>query len=216
MKTVPKHKNGRKPGQKASPVNRLNFPAKKITTSLQWEDLVLHFKTREKINEIEEWLNFREGILSEPTSQKKFTAGYKVLFYGKPGTGKNLTAALLGKKYNLPVYRIDVSLLVSKQIEKIEKIINHVLTRAENNSWILFFDEANALFGKRTSVNSSHDRYSNQEVSYLLQRIEEFKGLLIMTSGSVSDLKEAFRRQFDNTIYFPRKLKKTKIRLRSG
>ncbi len=93
------------------------------------------------------------------------------------GTGKTLTATLLGKQFGKEVYRIDLSQIVSKYIGETEKNLEKVFAKAERQNWILFFDEADALFGKRTNVQSSHDRYANQEVSYLLQRIEDYPGL---------------------------------------
>jgi SpoVK/Ycf46/Vps4 family AAA+-type ATPase len=126
-----------------------------------------------------------------------------VLFYGPSGTGKTLTASLLGKQFNLPVYRIDLSQVVSKYIGETEKNLEHIFARASRKNWILFFDEADALFGKRTSVSSAHDKYANQEVSYLLQRIEEHEGLLILASNYKNNIDDAFLRRFHSIIHFP-------------
>lgn len=190
-------------GLEASPVYSIEFPARKITTSMLWEDLVLHPQTREQINDIEIWMSHHEAVIKDPTFGRKIKPGYRVLFYGKAGTGKTLTASLIGKKFELPVYRIDLSLVVSKYIGETEKHIEQVFSRAENKNWILFFDEADALFGKRTSVQSSNDKFANQEVSYLLQRIEDFKGLLILASNFKSNMDDAFLRRFHNIIHFP-------------
>ena len=94
--------------------------------------------------------------------------GYRALFYGPSGTGKTLTTALIGKKIEKPVYRVDLSQLVSKYIGETEKNLEKIFIAAENRDWILFFDEADALFGKRTSIGSSNDRFANQETAYLL------------------------------------------------
>jgi SpoVK/Ycf46/Vps4 family AAA+-type ATPase len=134
---------------------------------------------------------------------KKIKPGHRVLFWGPPGTGKTLTATLLGKATKRDVYRIDLSKVVSKYIGETEKNLANVFDQAENKDWILFFDEADALFGKRTNVSNAHDRYANQEVSYLLQRIEDFPGVVILASNMKGNLDEAFTRRFQAMIHFP-------------
>lgn len=130
-------------------------------------------------------------------------AGYRSLFYGPPGTGKTLAATLLGKRNEMDVYRVDLSMIVSKYIGETEKNLARVFDLAENRNWILFFDEADALFGKRTSTNTSNDRHANQEVAYLLQRIEDFPGIIILATNLRSNIDEAFSRRFQSVIYFP-------------
>jgi SpoVK/Ycf46/Vps4 family AAA+-type ATPase len=125
------------------------------------------------------------------------------LFYGPPGTGKTFTASLLGKYSGLDVYRIDLSMVVSKFIGETEKNLANVFNQAEHKNWILFFDEADALFGKRTQTSSSNDRYANQEVSYLLQRIEDFPGVVILATNLKANLDDAFSRRFQSMIHFP-------------
>jgi SpoVK/Ycf46/Vps4 family AAA+-type ATPase len=142
-------------------------------------------------------------MMADSNLQRRVKPGYRVLFYGPPGTGKTLTTALLGKQFNKDVYRIDLSQIISKFIGETEKNLENVFRRAENRDWILFFDEADALFGKRTSVQSSHDKYANQEVSYLLQRVEDFPGLLILASNFKSNLDDAFIRRFHEVVHFP-------------
>jgi SpoVK/Ycf46/Vps4 family AAA+-type ATPase len=134
---------------------------------------------------------------------KVLKPGFRGLFYGPPGTGKTMTASLLGKSSGLDVYRIDLSKIVSKYIGETEKNLANIFDQAENKNWILFFDEADAIFGKRTSTNDSKDRYANQEISYLLQRIEEFPGLLILATNLKTNMDEAFARRFQSMIYFP-------------
>jgi SpoVK/Ycf46/Vps4 family AAA+-type ATPase len=134
--------------------------------------------------------------------KKNIKPGYRVLFYGPPGTGKTLTACLLGKSAQKDVYRIDLSLVVSKFIGETEKNLGKIFDQAVNKNWILFFDEADALFGKRTQTSSSNDRYANQEVSYLLQKIEDFPGVIILATNLKANLDEAFARRFQNMIYF--------------
>lgn len=134
---------------------------------------------------------------------KFLKAGYRSLFYGPPGTGKTLAATLLGKMNGMDVYRVDLSMIVSKYIGETEKNLARVFDLAENRNWILFFDEADALFGKRTSTNTSNDRHANQEVAYLLQRIEDFPGIVILATNLRSNIDEAFSRRFQSVIYFP-------------
>jgi hypothetical protein len=181
----------------------LDFPAKHITTDMLWEDVVLHPRTMQLIKDISTWLEFHEEFFNDENLKRKIKPGYRVLFYGPSGTGKTLTAALLGKQYKKDVYKIDLSLIVSKYIGETEKNLEQVFRKAETRDWILFFDEADALFGKRTNVQSSHDKYANQEVSYLLQRVEDYKGLLILASNFKNNLDEAFIRRFHSIIHFP-------------
>lgn len=103
----------------------------------------------------------------------------------------------------MDVYRVDLSMIVSKYIGETEKNLAKVFDMAENRNWILFFDEADALFGKRTSTNTSNDRHANQEVAYLLQRIEDFPGTVILATNLKSNIDEAFSRRFQSIIYFP-------------
>ena len=114
-----------------------------------------------------------------------------------------MTACLLGKSTGRDVYKIDLSLVVSKYIGETEKNLAKVFDQAQHKGWILFFDEADALFGKRTETKDSHDRYANQEVSFLLQRIETFDGIAILASNRRENLDEAFARRFESIIYFP-------------
>jgi SpoVK/Ycf46/Vps4 family AAA+-type ATPase len=166
--------------------------ARLLKSQLEWEDLILPGETMEQVEELH--LRIRQNVP---------IPGYRVLFYGPPGTGKTLTASLLGKHTGRAVYRIDLSMVVSRFIGETEKNLAILFDRAENKDWILFFDEADALFGKRTSVKDAHDKYANQEVSYLLQRIENFDGLLIMASNIESIIDDYFLRRFRSRIYFP-------------
>lgn len=181
----------------------INFPAKKIETDLEWHELVLDPYTMEQVLEIKAWIEYGEILLHDLGLGRKLKPGYRSLFYGPPGTGKTLTASLLGKVTNRDVYRIDLSMVVSKYIGETEKNLEKVFSRAERKDWILFFDEADALFGKRTKISDAHDRYANQEVSYLLQRVEDYSGVVILASNQRSNLDEAFTRRFQSIIHFP-------------
>ena len=180
----------------------IGFPAKLITTPLEWEDMVLDYQTHEALEEINTWIEHQHTIMEDWGLKRILKAGYRALFYGPPGTGKTLAATLLGKKNNMDVYRVDLSMIVSKYIGETEKNLAKVFDLAENRNWILFFDEADAIFGKRTSTNTSNDRHANQEVAYLLQRIEDFLGTVILATNLKSNIDEAFSRRFQSIIYF--------------
>lgn len=189
-------------GKKHLPQYSTIYPANKITTALKWEDLIVAPNVTEALLEIRDWLKHSSRILKEWNFENKFKKGYRVLFYGPPGTGKTLTASLLGKATNCPVYRVDLSLVVSKYIGETEKNLSGLFDEAQRKDWILFFDEADALFGKRTNVKDAHDRYANQEVAYLLQRIEDFTGLVILSTNFLTNIDEAFSRRFQNMVHF--------------
>lgn len=190
-------------GEVRKPDLSFDFPAKLITTEMNWEDLVVTNHTKEQLNEVQQWITYSHELSSDPQLGKRIKTGLKALFYGPPGTGKTLAATLIGKKTGRDVYRIDISTVVSKYIGETEKNLSILFDRAERKNWILFFDEADALFGKRTNVSDSHDRYANQEVSYLLQRIEHFEGIVILATNMKSNIDNAFMRRFQNIVHFP-------------
>jgi SpoVK/Ycf46/Vps4 family AAA+-type ATPase len=128
--------------------------------------------------------------------------GHRALFHGPPGTGKTLAASLLGRISGREVYRVDLSTVVSKYIGETEKNLAGLFETAQNRDWILFFDEADALFGKRTNVKDAHDRYANQEVSYLLQRVEDYDGLAVLATNLRANMDEAFLGRFDTVVRF--------------
>ncbi|HQJ90530.1 MAG TPA: ATP-binding protein, partial [Paludibacteraceae bacterium] len=177
--------------------------AKRLVSPLDWQDLVLDYQTYESLQEINTWITGQQIIMEEWGLSRHLKAGYRALFYGPLGTGKTLAATLLGKKNDMDVYRVDLSMIVSKYIGETEKNLARVFDMAENRNWILFFDEADALFGKRTAANSSNDRHANQEVAFLLQRIEDFPGTVILATNLKSNIDEAFSRRFQSMVYFP-------------
>jgi hypothetical protein len=180
-----------------------DFPARHIETKLDWTDLVLHPGTLTQVQEIEVWLRHGGTLMDDWGMGPKLRPGYRALFYGPPGTGKTMTACLLGKSTGREVYKVDLSLVVSKYIGETEKNLAHVFDQAQHKGWILFFDEADALFGKRSESKDAHDRYANQEVSFLLQRIETFDGIAILASNQRENIDQAFARRFESIIYFP-------------
>jgi len=190
-------------GKEQQPAFGSEFPAKKVSTLLDWGDLVIADKTRQQLEDIRTWLRHNTTLIEQWDMRRVIKPGYRVLFYGPPGTGKTLTATLLGKEFRRDVFRIDLSQVVSKYIGETEKNLEKIFQKAEHHDWILFFDEADALFGKRSSVQNSHDRYANQEVAYLLQRVEDFPGLVILASNFKNNIDKAFMRRFNSIVYFP-------------
>jgi len=197
-------------GAHAKPRFGNDFPAESITTPLDWEDLVLNAQTMDQLQELKKWLRLKDKLRA---TNKRLKPGYRALFYGPPGTGKTLSACLLGKRdpaedtneqqEDLDVFRIDLSLVVSKFIGETEKNLSNLFDKAEHKNWILFFDEADALFGKRTNIRDAHDKYANQEIAYLLQRIENYNGLVILASNFKNNIDPAFSRRFQAIIQFP-------------
>jgi hypothetical protein len=187
----------------SSPRFSTRFPAEQLTTSLTWEDLVLQSKTLTQIQELEIWANRHSNIKADWNLSRHLKPGYRALFHGPPGTGKTLTASLLGQSTGKPVFRVDLSMVISKYIGETEKNLAGLFDKASHKNWILFFDEADALFGKRTETRDAHDKYANQEVSYLLQRVENYPGLVILASNFRSNVDAAFARRFQSIIHFP-------------
>jgi hypothetical protein len=190
-------------GSLRKPAFSMDFPAKCVTTTLEWKDLVLDGNTMRQLEEIKIWLEHGGRLMGEWEMNRRLKPGYKALFYGSSGTGKTLTAGLLGKLANVDVYRVDLSMVISKYIGETEKNLEKVFARAEHKNWVLFFDEADSLFGKRTSISDAHDKYANQEIAYLLQRLEDYNGLVILSSNMRGNLDDAFTRRLQSVIHFP-------------
>lgn len=203
-------------GQVHKPDYSMEFPAKLITSKLSWDDLVLASDVMEEIDHINTWLSQSKHIVSQWGLDKSVKPGYRSLFFGPPGTGKTLTATLIGAHAGVDVYRIDLSMVVSKYIGETEKNLASVFDQAQNKNWILFFDEADSLFGKRTQASNSNDRHANQEISYLLQRIEDFPGVVILASNIKANIDEAFARRFQSIVYFPLPDEVERLRLWRG
>lgn len=182
--------------------NSATFPAQRISTPMSWSDIVLDDQVMMQVNEINAWLEHGPTLMNEWGLSSKIKPGYRALFHGPPGTGKTLTATLLGKASGRDVYRIDLSMIVSKYIGETEKNLSKIFDIAQHRNWILFFDEADALFGKRTAANSSNDRHANQQTAYLLQRIEDFPGTVILATNLDANMDDAFKRRFQSIIHF--------------
>ncbi|MFT4924938.1 MAG: hypothetical protein ACI8WB_001028 [Phenylobacterium sp.] len=180
-----------------------DFPAKAISTPLTWAHLVLSDNTREQLKELTSWIKMKDKWGGDPVMAQSLFQGYRCLFYGPSGTGKTLTASLLGKTAGLPVYRVDPAQLVSKYIGETEKNLEQVFKMAERQNWILFFDEADALFSQRTGVSNANDRHANQQVAYLLQRIETSSTVVILATNLKQNIDSAFARRFQSVVHFP-------------
>lgn len=192
------------------------FPAKLLATRLGWDDLVLAPEVMAEVRLLQAWLQHGEQLMADWGAARGLKPGFRSLFVGPPGTGKTLTATLLGQAAGADVYRIDLSMMVSKYIGETEKNLAQVFDQASTRRWILFFDEADALFGKRTSGGGSNERYANQEVSYLLQRIEDFPGTVLLASNLKGNIDEAFARRFQSQIVFPMPDADQRLRLWKG
>jgi SpoVK/Ycf46/Vps4 family AAA+-type ATPase len=176
--------------------------AQRVTTRLEWSDLVLPDSTMQRIGAIRLWLEQQHRSKHEAGGTSTRTSGFRALFRGPSGTGKTLTATLLGKHAGQEVFRIDLAAVVSKFIGETEKNLSRLFDKAASEDWILFFDEADALFGKRTDIKDAHDRYANQEVSLLLRKMEEFDGLAIVACNPECKLDDASLRRFNAVITF--------------
>ncbi|HEX4182181.1 MAG TPA: ATP-binding protein [Caulobacteraceae bacterium] len=203
-------------GQHYKPDFSAAFPAKLITTPLTWDDLVLGREVRAEIDTITGWIRHSRTILEDWDLARTLKPGYRSLFHGPPGTGKTLTAQLIGQAAQADVYRVDLSMVVSKYVGETEKNLARVFDQAQSRDWILFFDEADALFGKRTAASSSNDRYANQEVSYLLQRVEDFPGNVILATNLKGNIDDAFARRFQSMVHFPMPDAEQRLKLWQG
>jgi len=176
-----------------------------IEPAAEWDDLVLPETQKNILKEIAIHVRQRNKVYGKWGFEKKGTRGLGIsaLFSGESGTGKTMAAEVLANELNLDLYKIDLSKVINKYIGETEKNLKKIFDAAENGGAILLFDEADALFGKRSDVKDSHDRYSNMEVSYLLQRMEAYRGLAILTTNMKSALDKAFMRRIRFVVQFP-------------
>ncbi|MEH1945262.1 MAG: ATP-binding protein [Nostoc sp.] len=179
--------------------------AQRIDTSATWDDLALPEPQRQVLADIATHLRQRAKVYQEWGFASKGSRGLGIsaLFHGESGTGKTMAAEVLANQFGLDLYRIDLSAVVSKYIGETEKNLGRIFTAAEAGGIILLFDEADALFGKRTEVQDSRDRHANVEVSYLLQRMESYQGLAILTTNLKNALDSAFLRRIRFMVAFP-------------
>ena len=179
--------------------------AHKIEPRYVWEDLVLPETPITMLKEMVSMVQSRPLVLETWGLGRKLTAGAGVsaLFSGPPGTGKTLAAQIMANQLGIDLYRIDLSSVVSKYVGETEKNLERIFSEASESNAILFFDEADSIFGKRSEVKDAHDRYANIEVGYLLQRMEDYKGVAILATNLRANLDEAFTRRLQFIINFP-------------
>ena len=179
--------------------------ATRVELSFGWEDLVLPHHLVAQLREICSHVRHREKVYHQWGFSLRLgpARGLAVLFAGPSGTGKTMSAGVIARELGLELYRIDLATVVSKYIGETEKNLSRIFEEAEDSNAILFFDEADALFGKRSEVKDAHDRYANLEVSYLLQRMETYSGVAILATNLAGNLDEAFARRMAHLVEFP-------------
>ena len=183
----------------------LNSLAHKVTPHYVWEDIVLAADPLQQLREIAGMVEHRHTVYEKWGFERKLAMGKGILslFAGPSGTGKTMAADIVAGVLGLDMYKIDLSGIVSKYIGETEKNLSTIFAEAESSNSILFFDEADALFGKRSEVKDAHDRYANIETAYLLQRMEEYSGPVILSTNLKMNLDEAFLRRLHFVIDFP-------------
>lgn len=179
--------------------------ARKIEPLYTWDDLVLPHDPLRQLREICQQVVHRHTVLETWGFNRKLALGKGInaLFAGPSGTGKTMAAEIISHELGLELYKIDLSGVVSKYIGETEKNLSRIFAVAESSNAILFFDEADALFGKRSEVRDAHDRYANVEISYLLQRMEEYAGMVILATNLRKNMDDAFVRRLHFSIEFP-------------
>jgi len=194
---------------------KLNQLAVKIEYRYRWEDIVLEEEKIQHLKEICRQEKYRYQVFEHWGFHKKIShgKGLSVLFSGPPGTGKTMAAEVMAGELQLDLYKIDLSGVVSKYVGETEKNLARIFHEAETGNAILFFDEADALFGKRTEISDAHDRYANIEVSYLLQKMEEHEGIVILASNFRQNIDEAFTRRLRFIVDFPFPDEESRLRI---
>jgi len=184
---------------------KLNTLARKIQPKFTWGDIVLPRDQMAQLREITNYVKYRHVVYSDWNFEQKSSLGIglNVLFAGPSGTGKTMAAEIMANELGLDLYKIDLSTVVSKYIGETEKNLDRIFTEAQDSNAILFFDEADAIFGKRSEVRDSHDRYANIEIAYLLQKMEEYDGMVILATNLRKNLDEAFARRMHFSVEFP-------------
>lgn len=192
-------------GCKAQSNKKLISLAKKIEPHHTWNDIVLPKDIKEQLKEVTGYIKYKGIVYADWGFDEKLSLGkgLNVLFAGPSGTGKTMTAEIIAGEVGLDIYKIDLSSVVSKYIGETEKNLQKIFKEAETSNAILFFDEADALFGKRSETRDSHDRYANIEINYLLQKMEEHEGIVILASNYSQNIDDAFKRRMHFKIDFP-------------
>lgn len=191
---------------------------RKIKPLYSWEDIVLPEDVLAQLHEIGQRVAHRELVMEAWGFERKLSQGKgtSALFSGPPGTGKTMGAEIIANDLGLDLYKIDLSSVVSKYIGETEKNLEQIFNAAENANAILFFDEADALFGKRSEVRDAHDRYANIEIAYLLQKMEQYEGLTILATNLRQNMDEAFTRRLQFIVEFPFPDEASRLRIWRG
>ncbi len=192
-------------GCKAQSNRNLASYARKIEPHYTWDDIVLPHDIKKQLKEISGYIKYRGIVYTDWGFDKKFSLGkgLNALFSGPSGTGKTMSVEIIAHDAGLDVYKIDLSNVVSKYIGETEKNLSKIFKEAETSNAILFFDEADALFGKRSEIKDAHDRYANIEIGYLLQKMEEYEGVVILATNLSKNIDDAFLRRMQFVIDFP-------------
>ena len=179
--------------------------ARKVKPRYIWADIVLPKDQFEQLTEICNYVKYHQVVYGEWGFEHKLSLGkgLNVLFAGPSGTGKTMAAEIMANELGLDLYKIDLATVVSKYIGETEKNLDRIFKEAQDSNSILFFDEADAIFGKRSEVRDSHDRYANIEIAYLLQKMEEYQGIVILATNLSKNLDEAFARRMHFSVEFP-------------
>nr|QNO51022.1 ATP-dependent zinc metalloprotease FtsH [Methanosarcinales archaeon ANME-1 ERB6] len=192
-------------GCRAQSNQKLSALAKRIKPKYRWDDLILPKEKKEQLEEVKNYIKNKGVVYHDWGFDDKLSLGkgLNIMFSGTSGTGKTMAAEVIASELGLDLYKIDLSMVVSKYIGETEKNLNRIFKEAEQSNAILFFDEADALFGKRSEVRDSHDRYANIEISYLLQKMEENEGIVIMATNLSQNIDDAFMRRMHFNVEFP-------------
>jgi SpoVK/Ycf46/Vps4 family AAA+-type ATPase len=194
---------------------RLSSLARKIEPRYAWRDIILPDDQLDLLHELVATVRGRPLVLDEWGVRRKLvsSAGVPILFAGDPGTGKTMAAEIIAQELGLDLYKIDLSTVVSKYIGETEKNLEKIFNEAQSSNAILFFDEADAIFGKRSEVKDAHDRYANIEISYLLQRMEMYDGVTILATNLRANLDDAFTRRLHFSVDFPFPKEEDRLRI---
>jgi SpoVK/Ycf46/Vps4 family AAA+-type ATPase len=184
---------------------KLSRLAVRVKPKHRWDDLILEDAVKNKLKNLVSMFQHKHVVFDDWGFENKLSLGKGIsaLFYGEPGTGKTLAAEIIANELTMDMYRVDLASTISKYVGETEKNLDIIFNEAQASNCILFFDEADAMFGKRTEIKDAHDRYANVEVSYLLQKIDEYRGIVIMATNFSSNLDPAFERRLHFSIKFP-------------
>jgi hypothetical protein len=185
--------------------HNLSKKAKRIEARYRWDDIVLPAEQKDQLRNACNQMKFRHVVFGDWGFDRKLSygKGISMMFAGPPGTGKTMSAEVIATDLQLELYKIDLSQVISKYIGETEKNLHEIFLEAQYSNAILFFDEADAIFGKRSEVKDSHDKYANIETAYLLQKMEEYEGISILATNYSQNIDEAFMRRINYVVKFP-------------